>query len=269
MSAIFGILRFDGADVVPRDLARLQAASAGRGGPAGVSTCWGPIGLGAAIDPLRHVDRHEAQPLHDDAAELTLVANTRLDDRPALAAALGIEPGDLPTVPDSALILAAYRKWGEDCAAHLLGDFVFAIWNGRTRRLFIACDHMAQRSVHYHIGAGFVAFAPTPQALWTLAEVPRTLSDEAIGRRLMHAMDQRPGETMFPGINTLPGGHGLIVDATGAATLSSYWQPAADPAHVGRDEAYYVAAYRRVLGEAAATAHPRARHWPRANMARQ
>ncbi len=44
----------------------------------------------------------------------------------------------------------------------------------------------------------------------------------------------------------------LTVGADGAFAVRRYWSPRADPVHEGRDEAYYVAAYRRVLGEAVA-----------------
>ncbi len=43
-----------------------------------------------------------------------------------------------------------------------------------------------------------------------------------------------------------------MVGADGAVLQRRYWTPQADPAHVGKDEAYYIEAYRRVLGEAVA-----------------
>jgi asparagine synthase (glutamine-hydrolysing) len=30
-------------------------------------------------------------------------------------------------------VLSAYKKWGSDCAEHLLGDFTFAIWDAGAR----------------------------------------------------------------------------------------------------------------------------------------
>ena len=71
-------------------------------------------------------------------------------------------------------------------------------------------------------------------------------------RRLLIQPVTGEGQTDFQGIVALLGGSVLSVDASGACATRRYWEPHADPAHVGRDEAYYIAAYRKVLGEAVA-----------------
>ena len=50
----------------------------------------------------------------------------------------------------------------------------------------------------------------------------------------------------------LPGGTILTLTPDGAVRLNRYWEPRADPRHLGRDEAYYEQAYRQVLEEAVA-----------------
>ncbi|WP_404372614.1 asparagine synthase-related protein [Sphingomonas sp. MMS24-J45] len=252
MSAIFGILRFDGGEVAQTDLTRLQTALKHHALDGATQEALGPIGLGACIARVNREDVFEAQPLHDDTTRTILVADARLDNREDLATALAIAPAALATMPDSALILAAYRKWGETCAEHMLGDFTAAIWDGQARRLLLLRDHTGQRAVFYHLGPDFIAFASELRALWALPDVPRELPDAMVGRLLIHAMDPRPGETLYPGISCLAGGHRLAVALSGTAALHRYWTPAADPAHLGHDEEYYIKAYREVLGEAVA-----------------
>ena len=54
------------------------------------------------------------------------------------------------------LILHAYEKWGDDCVKHLIGDFAFAIWDDRRKRLFCARDHFGVKPFFYtHIGDSF------------------------------------------------------------------------------------------------------------------
>ena len=77
-----------------------------------------------------------------------LVADLRLDNREELAAVFGMGAAELRVMPDSALLLRAYKRWGEACAEHLLGDFAFAIWDGRAKKLVLGRDHMGQRYVH-------------------------------------------------------------------------------------------------------------------------
>lgn len=252
MSAIFGILRFDGAGVSARDLERMSNTLAHRGPDGRKFTIDGAVGLGHCLMRVNNEDVFEAQPLRDREADLTLVADCRIDNREELAAVFGIAPPVLRDMPDGALVLRAYKKWGENCAEHLLGDFSFAIWDGRSKKLYLARDHMGQRNIEYHRGDRFFVFATEVKALWACPDVPRLLSDVQIGRELVFARPRSEGETQFDGIDCLPGGTVMAIDAAGEVRKHRYWEPRADPAHEGRDEAYYIGAYRRVLGEAVA-----------------
>jgi len=252
MSAIFGILRFDGREVASADMERIADKLTHRGPDGRAFVADGAIGLGHCLMRTNVEDQFEAQPLYDREAGITLVADLRIDNRDELAAALGIEAAELGGLADSALALAAYKRWGEGCAEHLLGDFVIAVWDGRARKLVLIRDHTGQRGVYFHRGEDFFAFAPEVRALWSCPGVPRTLSDAAIGRMLMHDMSPHEGATPYDGIEGFGGGTVLTVQADGGIEKRRYWEPHADPAHEGKDEAYYVAAYRRVLGEAVA-----------------
>jgi asparagine synthase (glutamine-hydrolysing) len=251
MSAIFGILRFDEAVVNPRDLERMSNTLAYRGPDGRKFASDGPAALGHCSMSVNREDLRDAQPLHDREGDVMLVADLRLDNREDLAATLGISATDLSELPDSALVMRAYKAWGEDCAAHLLGDFVFAIWDATRKKLVLGRDHMGQRYVHFHRGRDFFVFATDLKALWSYPDVPRVLSEAQIGRLLV--LDRRRAAgTLFDGVEGLPGGTVMTVEATGAVRTRHYWEPHADPVHEGRDEAYYIAAYKRVLGEAVA-----------------
>jgi asparagine synthase (glutamine-hydrolysing) len=250
MSGIFGILRFDGQPVSARELERMGKVLAFRGPDGRRSVVSDRIGLGHCLLRVNVEDWHEAQPIED--GELILVADLRLDNREALAAELGIAKADLSEMSDSALLLVAYRHWGDSCALHLLGDFTFAIWDARARTLLIGRDHMGQRGLFYHHGEGLFVFGTEVKALWAVEGVPRRLSDEAIGRRLLLAVDRVPGETFFDQVTALPNATLLRIDSAGLVTRTTYWEPHAAPEHLGRDEAYYLAAYRRTVEEAVA-----------------
>jgi asparagine synthase (glutamine-hydrolysing) len=61
---------------------------------------------------------------------------------------------------DSQAIAESYLRWGDACSAHLDGEFAFALWDSRNRRLFCACDVMGRRSIAFH-GGGRVFVAST------------------------------------------------------------------------------------------------------------
>jgi asparagine synthase (glutamine-hydrolysing) len=180
-----------------------------------------------------------------------LVADLRLDNRDELAAALAIG-GNLSDVPDSTLLLAAYKKWGDNCVEQLVGDFVFAVWDARKQSLTLARDHMGQRHLFYHKGEGFFAFATEIKGLWALPRVPRTLLEANLAGAMLFDEPADVGATVYEGIRGLLGGIVLTVSSDGAIASRRYWEPHADPAHMGRDEAYYVETYRKTLSEAVA-----------------
>jgi len=254
MSAIFGVLRFDGGEVGPRELERMGNVLAHRGPDGRRFVATGPIGLGHCLLRVNQEDLLEAQPLRDSEADLTLVADCRIDNREELAAAFSIGDEALLETPDSALILRAYRMWGEAAPEHLLGDFAFAVWDGRTKKLVLARDHMGQRYVFYHHGAGFLAFSTEIKGLWAVEGVPRELREAAIGRRLLPPGVPlvAAGGSLYVGIKGVQGGCSLSVTAAGELASRAYWRPHADPAHQNRDERYYVGAYRAILDEAVA-----------------
>ncbi len=253
MSGIFGVLRFDGAEVTTREMEDLAQAMACRGPDGSNFTLSGQIGLGHCLMCVTVEDGFEAQPLIDRVRGLVLVADGRLDNREELAQSLGLDPESLVRLPDSALILEAYKRWGEACAERLLGDFVFAVWNQEAKTLVLARDHMGQRGVLYYRDRNVLVFASDRRALLRHPEVPHVpLSDAGIGRMLIHDLTIRDPDAAEDGVRGLKAGSVLTITAKGMISKRRYWEPRADPAHEGKDEAYYIAAYRRVLGDAVA-----------------
>jgi asparagine synthase (glutamine-hydrolysing) len=250
MSAIFGIVRFDAAPASPGEIDRMGRTIAHHGPDGRDTMTHGAAAMGHCLLRVNREDAFEAQPLL--VREVMLVADIRLDNRDALAGVLGITGSELRDMPDSAVLLAAYRHWGDACTDHLLGDFTFAIWNAGNGSLLLGRDHMGQRGLFYHLGEGFLAFATDVKALWAIDGVPRQLSDRAIGRGLLMAIDPMPGTSLFEGISVLPNAAMLRMDRAGACTIASYWEPHAAPEHLGRDEAYYLQAYRSIVDEAVA-----------------
>jgi len=249
MSAIFGIMRFDGAMVAQRDLARMGEALRHRG-PDGVRfESLGRTGIGHCLMRVNREDRFEAQPLFDDASGLALVADCRIDNRAELAATFAWDSGHAH-IPDSNFILEACKRWGERAPEKLEGDFVFALWDDQKRRLLLARDPMGQRHVHFHVGPESFAFATDLAGLWPLPEVPQRICMNAIGRRLFGDAEGNAGKTFYQDIEALAGGTTLTIGADRALHRATYWTPRADPAHLSRSEEYYVETYRRLLGEA-------------------
>ncbi|WP_243664329.1 asparagine synthase-related protein [Rhodothermus marinus] len=192
---------------------------------------------------------HEQQPLVAPEGDLVLVADARIDNRDELLAALGLRSMAERPVTDAALILAAYRRWEADCPDRLIGDFAFAIWDRRHRRLFAARDGMGVRPFYYfHDGRRF-AFATLLPAVRLLPDVPQDIDEEMILRYLSrHGIESERERTFYSALRRLPGGHALLVDAQGLR-LWAYWQPELKELRLG-SEAEYAEAFRATFEEA-------------------
>ena len=69
-----------------------------------------------------------------------------MDNRDELINLLNI---DKAIITDTDLILASYERWGLGCPAKIVGDFAFAIWDQREKRLLLARDLMGMRVLYY------------------------------------------------------------------------------------------------------------------------
>src|SRR5581483_1283029 len=108
---------------------------------------------------------YERMPLVSDDGNRILVATARLDNRAELCDILGVDHAQRPVTPDSALMLRAYEKWGEDSPRHLLGDWSFAVWERQQQRLFLARDQLGNTALYYYHGPHCFAFASSLKGL--------------------------------------------------------------------------------------------------------
>jgi asparagine synthase (glutamine-hydrolysing) len=222
VSAIFGLARFDGGEPGPAVLHAMRNALAAHGGDGGGIWAAGGVGVGQQLRAVTPEDMAEDQPLVSRDGMRVLVSDGRVDNRPELSGQLGLASPDR-RVPDSAFILAAYERWGEDCARHLIGSFSFAVWDARLRRLLVARSPFGAKPVFVHRGAGFVAFATMARALWVVPGVRRELCLQSIADCLI-LVPLEPGASLFRDIRAVDAGHVLVADGQGCRTRA-FWTP--------------------------------------------
>ena len=224
MSGIVGILNLDGAPIDTLLLERLTDSLAFRGPDAQRTWVRGPLGFGHTLLRTATESKNEQQPFSLDG-NTWIVSDARIDGRSELIAALESHGHQqLNEVPDAELILRAYQVWEQDCVDHLIGDFAFAIWNGQTRQLFCARDHMGVKPFFYaHLGA-LVIFSNTLDCIRQHPAISRQLNDLSIADFLLFDMIQDPEATSFADIRRLPPAHTLVCDQSGASTRR-YWTP--------------------------------------------
>ncbi|EYD75056.1 Asparagine synthetase (glutamine-hydrolyzing) [Rubellimicrobium mesophilum DSM 19309] len=248
MSGICGLWRLDGG---PAGGASAIAALLERRGPDG-TRLWedGAVALGHALLATTPEALRERLPLTDPATGCTITADVRLDNRDELIAALDLGPAGRG-MGDGELILRAWLAWGEGAPGRLLGDFAFAIWDPRARRLFAARDPMGMRPLVYaHRPGRLFAFATEVRAVLAAPGVPAHLDEGRIADFLEGELEGIDfTSTFFQGVLRLPPAHALTVDM-GGLRLRRFWAPEPRPELRLPGDAAYAEAFREVLTEA-------------------
>jgi asparagine synthase (glutamine-hydrolysing) len=212
----------------------------------------GRVGLGHALLRTSPESDAEQQPSSLDG-EIRITAAARVDGRAELIHELCAGGRDVGRdTPDDELILHAYHVWGENCVAHLIGDFAFAIWDGRRERLFCARDQFGVTPFFYAAIPGGLIFSNVLNSLRVHPAVTDRLNERAIGDFLLFHMNMDVATTTFTDIAALPPAHTLTW-ADGHLSVRRYWDlPPHDPGPYGRPAEYverFGAVFDRAVGD--------------------
>jgi asparagine synthase (glutamine-hydrolysing) len=172
----------------------------------------------AAADTLPAEDTDE-QPLVDAGRRIAVVFDGRLDNRDDLHAHLGLGG----RLSDCRLVLEAFARWGEDAPARLLGDFAIILWDGASRRLLAARDHMGVRPLYFSERSQSVLCATDVAQLLAHPAVAAAPCEAVVADYLANQV-RNDAATLYRDVRRVPAGHVLIADARGVR-LRAYWRP--------------------------------------------
>ncbi|WP_418357276.1 asparagine synthetase B family protein [Shewanella basaltis] len=163
-----------------------------------------------------------------------LVSNAHLDNRQQLATELGI---DASALCDGEIILNAYEQWGGDTASHLLGDFVFIIWDKNKKELYCARDHFGVKSLFYIIQNSRVILSNEHQSLLVDGLfIEKNIKKDWLKTQFL-PLAGNEFLSPFESISTLPAGHQMIVNGE-QHVVSPYWSLESKPLPVQSDKEY-------------------------------
>lgn len=221
MSALAGILNWDGAAADRRILDRTLERMHSRGPDATGAWTDGAIALGHRALWTTPEAKSERQPLTSPDGRVCVVADSRIDEREALERELTAGGASVRGRGDAELILHAYLVWGEDCVRHLEGDFAFAIWDGHQRRMVCATDPLGTKSIYYCILEQALRIGSDPTCFLADPSIPFEPNVQLMRLHLLNRYHARE-ETLLRGVMRLPPGHVLIAQ-DGRAHKRAYW----------------------------------------------
>lgn len=177
------------------------------------------------------------QPIPNEDRSLWIVFNGEIFNYVELRAALERQGHVFATRSDTEVIVHLYEEHGSSCLEHLNGQFAFAIWDGRNRRLFLARDRVGIRPLYYTQVDGELLFASEIKALFADPRVRREIDPAAIDQIFTFWMTVPP-RTAFRGIDELEPGHFMVVE-NGQRRIERYWDPDFTPEECRRPEEEY------------------------------
>jgi len=222
LSGFVAIVAPEGRPVDPTVVDRMLEAQRQRGPDR--SSVWldRSVALGHCQLILTKEAAAERQPHANESGTVRIVLDGRLDNRDELAAALGAAGRSPRDETDAELLLRSYECWGEGCAARLLGDYAFAIWDARRQTLVCARDVLGARPLHVHARGGLIAIASEIAPLLRHPGVSREPNEGFIAELLTGQIVNRT-DTVWRDISRLKPAH-LLTAEQGRVTIRRYWQ---------------------------------------------
>ena len=247
MSGIFGFFNRDGRAAAQETAEAMLEAVSHWGPDEQAIRMIGPVALGHAMLWNTPESKHEHLPLIKGSYLLTMDA--RIDNRAALMAELDLPDRPLHEIGDSEFILAAYRRWGEACPKHLLGDFAFVIWDGQKKQLFCARDHVGVKPFYYFANASLFVFSNQLKPIVSHPSVPKVPDETSLARYLRPEGFHDQKATFFKAVKKLPPATTLIVSEKNIVE-SGYWDiDSLQPVRYEHRQAY-LQHFRKLLDDA-------------------
>jgi asparagine synthase (glutamine-hydrolysing) len=233
MCGIAGIVNRDAKPAEPAELWRMIGCLSHRGPDELAVKCQERAGFAHAR--LSIIDLSGGrQPMESGDGNLCITFNGEIFNYLELRENLTRDGHRFATRSDTEVILHMYEKYGTNCVQYLNGQWSFAIWDKKRRRLFASRDRFGVRPFFYARTPNAFLFASEIKALFVHPEVPHELNLAALNQ-IFTFWFTLPPETAFRGINELPPGHSLVLQDN-ELEIHRYWQLSYNPCAQGGND---------------------------------
>jgi asparagine synthase (glutamine-hydrolysing) len=175
-----------------------------------------------------------SQPMHNEDESLWIVFNGEIYNYIELREALEKKGHRFYTGSDTEVILHQFEEDGPDCLRRLNGQFAFAVYDNREKRLFLARDRLGILPLHYARIRDCFLFASEIKAIFQHEGMGREI-DPIVLDQIFTFWTPLPGKTAFLNVHELPPGH-LMTVSEGGSRVQRYWDiPFSPPGEQRRD----------------------------------
>lgn len=224
MCGIAGIYDLSGQPVSLAQVQRMTDAIVHRGPDGQGQLAEENVGLGHRRLAVIDLTPAAAQPMASRSGHCVLVYNGEVYNFQSLRAELQALGYRFNSTSDTEVVLNAYEAWGERCVERFNGMFAFAIWDRRTRRLFLARDRYGIKPLYYAFVGGVFLFGSEIKAMLTHPRLSAGVDIEALDEyfTFQNILSDR---TLFANVRVLPAGCTMSVgpDVAHPPRASRYW----------------------------------------------
>ncbi|HET7733720.1 MAG TPA: asparagine synthase (glutamine-hydrolyzing), partial [Paludibacter sp.] len=179
------------------------------------------IGLGSVR--LSIIDLQTGgMPLSNEDETLWIVFNGEIFNYIELKSVLLEKGHHFKTTSDTEVILHLYEEYGSECLNMLNGQFAIAIWNTKTKELFLARDRVGIRPLFYSKTNEGVVFASEIKAILEYPRIMARISAKGLSQVFTFWTTISPN-TIFQDIYEVPPGHYITVNESGVHQ-GKYWE---------------------------------------------
>ena len=182
------------------------------------------------------------QPISNEDDSLIVICNGEIFNYIELKEELRSKGHRFKTNTDVEVILHLYEEYELEFLNKLNGQFAFALFDKKTRRLICARDQMGIIPLFYTQVKNVFIFGSEIKAILEHPLVLREIDMVGLDQIFTFAGLISP-RTVFKNINSLENGHLLIVDHQGVITKRQYWDltfPEENSLNEAKSEQYYI-----------------------------
>lgn len=187
---------------------------------------------------LSIVDLSEAgsQPMWNEERSVCAVVNGEIYNFESLRGDLTRRGHRFRSRSDSEVLVHLYEESGiRGCCEGVEGMFAFALWDARTRDLFLVRDRLGIKPLVISEHAGGVSFASTIGGLLADPSVPRDIRDEALAAVMRWGFVPTPWSALRSARHVLPGTF-LRVREGRVVEEVAWWCDRPEPARSSHDQ---------------------------------
>jgi asparagine synthase (glutamine-hydrolysing) len=224
MCGISGIVDLKAERPIDERVLRAMNASISHRGPDGDGFHIEP-GLGFGHRRLSIIDLEGGkQPLYNEDHTVLVTFNGEIFNFKEIEAELLAHGHTFRTRCDTEVIVHAWEQWGVECLKRFNGMFAFAVWDKRTKTLFIARDRLGVKPLFYsELPDGQLVFGSELKAVLAHPGVKRRIDPQAVEEYFAFSYVPDP-KTIYKDVKKLePGAYLCVRRGANQVKPVRYW----------------------------------------------